>query len=99
MDGRTIRGYQHLASGHLAAAWQVRNGDVDCCIATRAAARAFGVEFIPLVAERYDLVVRRDHLGLPTVQALLDTLNRSGFRRDLESMGGYDTASSGRRML
>jgi putative molybdopterin biosynthesis protein len=28
-----VRGYDHLAGGHLPAAWQVRSGDADCCIA------------------------------------------------------------------
>jgi molybdate-binding protein/DNA-binding XRE family transcriptional regulator len=94
-----VAGYQNLASGHLAAAWQVRTGAVDCCIATRASARLFGLGFIPLVSERYDLAIRRQHLDLPAVQTLLDTLNRSGFRRELESVGGYDTKASGQRML
>jgi molybdate-binding protein len=99
MDASKITGYQSLAAGHLPAAWQVRTGAADCCIATRAAARVFGLGFIPLVSERYDLAIRRRHLELPAIQALLDALNRSSFRRDLESMGGYDTRMAGQRML
>ncbi len=99
IDPRKVTGYKHLASGHLPAAWQVRNGAADCCIATRAAARLFGLGFIPLVSERYDLAIRRQHLDLPTVQVLLDTLNRSSFRRELEGIGGYDTRTAGQRML
>jgi molybdate-binding protein len=99
MNPRKVRGYDQTAPGHLPAAWQVQRGAVDCCISTRAAARVFGLGFIPLVSERYDLAVRRDHLDLPGVQALLDTLNRSSFRRELESLGGYDTKGSGERRL
>jgi molybdate-binding protein len=99
MPESSVAGYQNLASGHLAAAWRVRTGAVDCCIATRASARLFGLGFIPLVSERYDLAIRRQHLDLPAIQTLLDTLNRSGFRRELESVGGYDTKASGQRML
>jgi putative molybdopterin biosynthesis protein len=77
----------------------VRNGECDGCIATRAAARLYGLGFMPLVSERYDLAIRRRHLELPAIQTLLDTLNRSGFRRDLEGIGGYDTSSSGQKML
>ena len=88
-----------MAGGHLPAAWQVRSGDADGCIATRAAARAFGLDFIPLVSERYDLAIRRQHLDHPPVQALLDTLNRASFRRELEGLGGYDTSSAGCRLL
>jgi len=57
------------------------------------------LSFQPLAAERYDFAIRRQHLDLPAIQTLLDTLNRSGFRRDLEGIGGYDTKSSGQRML
>lgn len=96
---KAVAGYRNLASGHLAAAWQVRTGAADCCIATRAAARLLGLGFLPLASERYDLVIRGHHLDLPPVQALLDTLNRSCFRRELESAGGYDTRAAGQRML
>lgn len=99
IDSKLIRGYEDSASGHLAAAWRVLSGAGDCCISTRAAARIFGLGFIPLVSERYDLAIRRSHMDLPGVQALLDTLGRSGFRRELEGLGGYDTATAGRRML
>jgi putative molybdopterin biosynthesis protein len=99
IEAGNLRGYDTVARGHLAAAWQVRTGAADCAIATRAAARLFGLGFIPLAAERYDLVLRRAHLDLPAVQALLDTLSRSGFRRELEAMGGYDMQPAGRRVL
>jgi putative molybdopterin biosynthesis protein len=99
MNPAKVSGYRDLAPGHLAAAWKVRTGGCDCCVATRAAARLYGLGFIPLVSERYDLAIRRRHLELPAIQTLLDTLNRSGFRRDLEGIGGYDTSSSGQRML
>ena len=97
--GKQVRGYDGTAPGHLPAAWQVQTGAADCCIATRAAARVLGLGFIPLVSERYDLALRRQHLDLPGVQALLDTLSRSSFRRELESLGGYDTRDTGSRVL
>ena len=37
-----------------------------------------GLDFVPLVSERYDLAIRRQHLDYPPVAALLDTLNRAG---------------------
>jgi putative molybdopterin biosynthesis protein len=94
-----VRGYGTEIAGHLPATWQVQTGAADCCIATRGAARVFGLGFLPLVTERYDLVVRRQHLEMPAIQTLLDTLGRSRFRRELESLGGYDTTAAGQRML
>jgi molybdate-binding protein/DNA-binding XRE family transcriptional regulator len=94
-----VRGYDRAAAGHLAAAAAVRSGAVDCCIAPRAAARVFGLDFVPLVSERYDLVIRRRHLDLRGVQVLLETLSRASFRRDVESLGGYDTKVAGRNVI
>jgi putative molybdopterin biosynthesis protein len=99
LDSARVRGYDRIATGHLQAAWQVQTGQADACIATRAAARVFGLGFIPLVSERYDLAIRRQHLEMPGIQALLDTLNRSNYRRELESLGGYDTRAAGQRLL
>jgi putative molybdopterin biosynthesis protein len=99
IESGTVRGYNNSAPGHLPAAWQVLSGAVDCCLATSAAARMFGLDFIPLVSERYDLVIRKQHLDLPRVQNLLDTLSRSAFRRELEGLGGYDTRVTGQRLI
>jgi putative molybdopterin biosynthesis protein len=70
-------------------------GGADCCIATRSAAQAFGLSFLPLATERYDLVIRGQHVKLPAVEALLDGLNRSALRRKLEILAGYDTSRTG----
>jgi len=94
-----VRGYQETASGHLPAAWQVKNGRADCCLATKTAACVFGLDFIPLESERYDLVIKNHNLSHPGVQILLDTLGRTAFRRELEGLGGYDTTISGNRLV
>jgi molybdate-binding protein len=99
IDTRKVKGYARNAPGHLQAAWQVQTGAADCCIATRGAARVLGLDFLPLGSERYDLAIRRQHLELPGIQTLLDTLSRAGFRRELESLGGYDTRGAGERKL
>jgi molybdate-binding protein len=94
-----IRGYDRVARGHLAAAWHVATGQADCCIATQAAARVFGLDFVPLESERYDFVIRKPHITAPAVQVLLETLTRSGFRRELAGVGGYDMNIAGHRQL
>jgi molybdate-binding protein/DNA-binding XRE family transcriptional regulator len=97
VSAKSIRGYDKTANGHLPAAMQVANDLVDACIATKAAARVFGLDFVPLVSERYDLVLRKKHLDLPEIQALFDTLGRASFRQELEAMGGYDTSPAGQQ--
>lgn len=95
---RSVNGYRDEAPGHLPAAWRVHMGLADGCVATRSAARAFGLDFLPLTSERYDLVVRKEHLELAAVERLLDTLTQAAFRRELEALCWYDTRETGRRI-
>jgi molybdate-binding protein/DNA-binding XRE family transcriptional regulator len=95
MESRRVQGYDRVALGHLAAAYCVMSGDADACVATHSAARAFGLEFVPLHSERYDLVMRRRTTELPAVKAFLDVLQRATLRRKLEVLAGYDTSETG----
>ena len=99
ISGSKVAGYGDLASGHMEAAWRVKTGVADCCIATRAAAAAFGLGFLPLESERYDFAIGRQSLELPAIRVLLDTLNDARFRREMESTGGYDVRATGQRMM
>jgi putative molybdopterin biosynthesis protein len=90
-----VRGYETLAAGHLDAARWVASGLADCCVATASAARAFGLDFVPLREERFDLAVRRECLQLPAVRGLLDTLQLAALRRKLQDLAGYDTSGTG----
>jgi molybdate-binding protein/DNA-binding XRE family transcriptional regulator len=96
---RDVKGYETVALGHLQAAWQVKTGEADCCFATKTAACIFGLDFIPLDRERYDLVIQRRNMDHPGVRVLLDILGRSAFRRELEGLGGYDPRVAGDRLL
>jgi molybdate-binding protein/DNA-binding XRE family transcriptional regulator len=96
---QTLSGYNRITYGHLPAARAVQSGQADCCIATSAAARVLGLDFIPLVTERYDLVTRKRNLELPQVQALFETLGRAAFRHELEDLAGYDAKPAGDRIV
>jgi molybdate-binding protein/DNA-binding XRE family transcriptional regulator len=98
MDALKVQGYERVAYGHLAAAYYVVSGEADVCLATRSAARAFGLDFIPLHSERYDLVMRKRTADLPSVKAFLDVLHRAALRRKLEVLAGYDTSETGTRV-
>ena len=57
-------------------------------MATRSAAQTFGLDFLPLRSERYDLVMRKRTADLPAVKAFLDVLQRATLRRKLEVLLG-----------
>ncbi len=93
--GSKVNGYERIAYGHLAAAYCVLSKDADVCLATRSAAQTFGLDFVPLHSERYDLVMKRRTADLPAAKAFLDVLQRATLRRKLEVLAGYDTAQTG----
>jgi putative molybdopterin biosynthesis protein len=95
MDAEKVQGYDRIAHGHLAAAYCVVSREADVCLATRSAAQTFGLDFVPLHSERYDLVMRKRTSDLPAVKAFLDVLQRATLRRKLEVLAGYDTSQTG----
>ncbi len=95
LSAAAIGGYDRVVAGHLAAAGRIFAGDADCCLATEAAARAYGLDFIALHRERYDFILRRETFELPQAQAFLDVLQRAELRRKLAALAGYDTAKTG----
>lgn len=95
ISAKKIAGYDRIAYGHLAAAYAVLTEDADCCLATRSAAQTFGLGFVPLRSERYDLVMRKRTLEMPAAQSFFDVLQRSTLRRKLEVLAGYDTTQTG----
>jgi molybdate-binding protein len=68
----------------------------DVGVGVSAAAAAFGLDFLPLQAERYDLVVPAGLLkSHPALQQFLDTIVSRPFRTEVEALGGYDTRETG----
>jgi putative molybdopterin biosynthesis protein len=73
----------------------VRAGRADCGIATRSAANAAGLDFVPLAWEHFDLVMRqRDHFR-PPLQALLGFMRSRLLSARADELGGYDVSGAG----
>jgi molybdate-binding protein/DNA-binding XRE family transcriptional regulator len=83
--------------GQLEVAHAVSIGAADAGVATRDAALAFGLAFVPLAEERYDLAIPRDGLEDPRILRLLDALTSAPLRRELAALG-YDVRCSGDRI-
>ena len=95
MSAKNIHGYEMIAHGDLATAEMVASGIADCGIGIEASARANDLDFLALNEEPYDLVIPNHFLELSTVQSLLSLLKLRDFRRQIESLGGYDTTPMG----
>ncbi|WP_018317006.1 helix-turn-helix transcriptional regulator [Bradyrhizobium sp. WSM2793] len=74
----------------------VRAGQADCGIATRAAARSAGLDFVPLVWENFDLAMRQRSYFRPAMQALIGFLNERRLRQRADELTGYDPSPAGR---
>jgi putative molybdopterin biosynthesis protein len=95
LDKSSIEGYQDEEFTHLAVAATIGSGQADAGYGIKAAAAKYGLEFIPLVNERYFFVCRNESLEAPTLQQLLDALKGADFRSLVASLPGYDASRSG----
>jgi molybdate-binding protein len=95
ISAKNIHGYERIVHGDLATAEMVAAGLADCGIGIEASARANELDFLSLNEEPYDLVIPNHFLELPAIQSLLELLKLRDFRRQIESLGGYDTTPMG----
>ncbi len=92
INGYTTEEYTHMGVGAA-----VLSGKSDVGLGILAAARALGLDFLPVTEERYDLLIPEPFLKLPMIQALLDIVNNVDFQHKIEALGGYSTRETGRR--
>ena len=98
IDPAELPGYDTRAAGHLQVASAVSAGLADAGMASEPAARAYGLGFLPLADERFDLVLPGAHLGSREVQGLLRVLASPRLLAQLASLPGYDLAACGDRV-
>jgi len=95
IDMQRLRGYEREVRTHTQIAEAIQTGSADVGLGLQAAAQQYQLDFIPLFQERYDLVIPQEMLANQHLVRLLDYLQSGAFRRDANSLGGYDTAHSG----
>jgi molybdate-binding protein/DNA-binding transcriptional regulator YhcF (GntR family) len=92
----SVPGYEREETTHLAVASAVDQGEATVGLGIHAAASAYGLDFVPLTQERYDLVLLEAVWGLPAAQALIMVVRSPQFREAIAAFGGYDTSETGR---
>ena len=90
-----LRGYEHTEPSHAAVAQAVASGQADAGLGIAAAAQARGLDFVPLVQERYHLVCLKSALEQPATLALRDLLRSAPWQRQLGQIAGYAPAQCG----
>lgn len=95
-----VKGYDKLMSSHLTMAAAVAAGDADLAIGTERVSRQIeNLDFIPLLEERYDLVLRRDSMENPAVVKMLEILSSPVFRREVAPFSGNDYRDLGKIIM
>ncbi|HEX7594579.1 MAG TPA: substrate-binding domain-containing protein [Anaerolineae bacterium] len=96
IDPHSLRDWERAASTHDAIAAAIATGAADVGPGLRAVAVEWGLDFIPLGEERYDLAMPRVEYESARLRPLLDALHSTEFRRDASTFQGYDLTRTGR---
>ena len=92
-----IQGYGRIMSSHLTMAAAIAAGDADLALGTERISRQIeGIDFIPLMQERFDLVIKKETLESEPVRKLLGILNSPVFRREVAHFSGNDYRDLGK---
>ena len=95
IDPTQVRGYEREEYTHLAVAAAVASGVADAGLGIRAAARALELDFVPMAAEQYELVLPVEFYESALLLPLLDLLHDARFKQAVNALPGYDTVPMG----
>jgi len=98
IDGPRVPGYRTAVTGHLQVADAIASGLADAGVACEPDALAYGLAFIPLATERFDLVIPAAQAMSREVQALFKVLGARWLLDQLASIPGYGRASCGQHI-
>ena len=91
-----ITGYEDSVPTHLEVGLKVLRKETDTGVATKTVAQLLGLDFVPLVRERFDILIPKACFFSPAIQILVSIVGSREFRNRVEAMGGYDASESGR---
>ena len=92
-----VRGYDRIMKSHLTMAAAVSAGEADLAIGTERISRQMeGLDFIPLLEERLDFVIKKEMMESVSVQKLLAVLRSPAFRGEVSQFSGNDYRDLGK---
>lgn len=94
-----VVGYENEEFTHMAVAVAVLSGAADVGLGIYAAAKALGLDFIPVVTEQYDLIFAAEYFESTAVQTLLKVIGSPAFKQRVTALGGYHTERTGEVLL
>jgi len=93
----SVKGYDRIMKSHLTMAAAIAAGEADLAIGTERISRQIeGLDFIPLLEERFDLVIKKEMLHTPAIQTLLKVLQMPAFKQEIARFSGNDYRDLGK---
>ena len=93
----SVKGYDKIMKSHLTMAAAIAAGEADLAIGTERISRQIdGLDFIPLLEERFDFVIKKEMMETPAVQKLLKVLHDPAFRKEIAHFSGNDYRDLGK---
>ncbi len=87
----SVKGYDRVMRSHLTMAAAIAEGEADIGVGTGRVSRQLeGIEFIPLLEERFDLAVKKENLESEAVQMLLNVMASDSFKKEISHFSGND---------
>ncbi|MDB5854742.1 MAG: putative molybdenum-binding protein [Herminiimonas sp.] len=96
MSAMGINGFENAEFTHSAVAAYIASGMADVGIGVQTAAERFGLEFIPLLRERYMFALTTESLEDPLMHRVLAIIQSTSYREAVDSLPGYDGEDTGK---
>lgn len=95
IDPSSIIGYENEVNTHFEIGLAILSGKAHVGIATIAVSKLFGLPFVPIMRESFNMVVTKATFFEKGVQAFIEILNSGDFRQKVKPLGNYDFSKSG----
>ena len=99
LDPNQIQGYEKEEFTHIAVASTVASGIADAGLGILPAAKALGLDFIPIGTERYDILIPSIYFKDEKIQRVIETIRSDEFKKMVSQMGGYDVSRTGEELF
>ncbi len=96
ISASNIIGYEREMTTHMAVAAAVASGSADVGVGVYSAAKAMGLDFIPISEEEYDFAIPEEYLKDNKIQLFIEILKDKDFQTEIVKLGGYKFEEAGK---
>ncbi|WP_342603212.1 helix-turn-helix transcriptional regulator [Peribacillus sp. FSL E2-0159] len=95
ISSKNLKGYENEETNHLSVASAVSAGIADVGVGIEKAAKIVGIDFVPLITERYDLVILKSPKNEQLINVVKRILSSNSFQAEIKALGDYDISQTG----